>query len=116
MPEPTPENGYYYRSDHFNFAKAGVPAIYFKLGVDDREHGMEWGMARRREHDLTVYHTVADEYGPDRDLRGGLEDLQLMYAVGAELAYGRHVPSWSADSEFRAVRERSLEASRGAER
>lgn len=110
VPEPTPENGYYYRSDHFNFAKAGVPALYFKLGIDDREHGVEWGMARRREHDLTRYHTVDDEYEPGQDLRGGLEDLQLLYAVGARIARGREVPAWRPDSEFRAVRERSLQA------
>ncbi|MCP5328647.1 MAG: M28 family peptidase [Sinobacteraceae bacterium] len=112
MPEPTPENGYYYRSDHFNFAKAGVPALYFKLGIDDRERGTEGGIAQRREYELTRYHTVADEYQPGQDLRGGLEDLQLMYAVGSRLAYGREVPAWRPDSEFRAIRERSLEADR----
>ncbi|MCU0759264.1 MAG: M28 family metallopeptidase [Steroidobacteraceae bacterium] len=113
MPEPTPENGFYYRSDHFNFAKAGVPSLYIKLGIDDRERGAEWGAARRREHELTLYHTVDDEYHPGRDLRGGLEDLQLLYAVGREIAYGRRVPQWRPDSEFRAVRERSLAAGAG---
>jgi len=114
MPEPTPENGYYYRSDHFNFAKVGVPSLYVKLGIDDREHGVEWGIAKRREHELTRYHTVDDEYTPDRDLRGGLEDLQLLYEVGSQLAASRRVPQWASDSEFRAIRERSLDEARRA--
>jgi len=116
MPEPTPEKGFYYRSDHFNFAKAGVPSLYLKLGVDDRERGIEWGLARRSEHELRIYHTVADEYSPGVDLRGGLEDLQLLHAVGAGLANSREFPAWSPDSEFRAARERSLAAERGARR
>ena len=114
MPEPTSENGYYYRSDHFNFAKVGVPSLYVKLGIDDREHGVEWGIAKRREHELTRYHTVDDEYTPDRDLRGGLEDLQLLYEVGSQLAASRRVPQWASDSEFRAIRERSLDEARRA--
>jgi Zn-dependent M28 family amino/carboxypeptidase len=114
MPEPTPENGFYYRSDHFNFAKAGVPGLYIKLGIDDLERGVAWGAARRREHELTLYHTVDDEYEPGRDLRGGMQDLQLLYAVGRELADGRRMPQWRPDSEFRAVRERSRAAGQPA--
>ncbi len=106
--EPTPENGFFYRSDHFNFAKAGVPALYIKLGIEDREKGAEWARAQAAEFTLKHYHKPSDEYRPGTDLRGGLEDLQLLYEVGATLARERRFPSWYAKSEFRAARERSL--------
>lgn len=106
--EPTPENGFFYRSDHFNFAKAGVPALYIKLGIEDREKGIEWARAQAAEFTLKHYHKPSDEYRPGTDLRGGLEDLQLPYDVGAALARERRFPSWYAKSEFRAARERSL--------
>jgi Zn-dependent M28 family amino/carboxypeptidase len=116
VPEPTPQDGMYFRSDHFNFAKAGVPALYFKLGVDDRERGPAWGQAQRDEYYATRYHKSADRHVPGTDLRGGLEDLQLMYAVGDWLANSRRFPGWSPESEFRAVRERSLAEARDAAR
>jgi Zn-dependent M28 family amino/carboxypeptidase len=115
VPEPTPQDGMYFRSDHFNFAKGGVPGLYFKLGIDDRERGAAWGQAQRDEYYARRYHKSADRYEPGVDLRGGLEDLQLMYAVGEAVANGRHLPRWSPQSEFRAMRERSLaEASQAA--
>ena len=101
VPEPTPQDGMYFRSDHFNFAKAGVPGLYFKLGIDDRERGAAWGQAQRDEYYARRYHKSADRYLPGTDLRGGLEDLQLMYAVGDSLANGRTFPRWSPESEFR---------------
>ena len=106
--EPTPEKGFFFRSDHFNFAKAGVPALYFKMGVDDRERGEAWGRAQQEQFTLRDYHKPSDEYRPGTDLRGSLEDLQLMYAVGSRLARERRFPNWYADSEFRAARDRSL--------
>ena len=109
-PEPTPEKGYFFRSDHFNFAKAGVPALYFKLGIDDRAHGAAWGQAQRDEYDTNDYHKPSDEYRKGVDLRGGLEDLQLLYAVGSKLANNGNWPNWFASSEFRAARDRSRAA------
>ncbi len=106
--EPTPEKGFFFRSDHFNFAKAGVPALYFKMGVDDRERGEAWGRAQQELYTVRDYHKPSDEYRPGTDLRGSLEDLQLMYEVGARLARERRFPNWYADSEFRAARDRSL--------
>jgi len=108
MPEPTPENGFFFRSDHFNFAKVGVPALYIKLGVDDREKGAEWAKARNAEFTLKDYHKPSDEFRPDIDLRGGLEDVTLLYDIGRTLANERRFPQWYPQSEFRAARDRSL--------
>jgi Zn-dependent M28 family amino/carboxypeptidase len=105
--EPTPERGYFFRSDHFNFAKRGVPALYIKSGVDDRERGMEWRQNYYADFTAQKYHKVDDEYSPDADLRGSVEDLALLYSVGAQLAGEKAWPQWRADSEFRAARERS---------
>lgn len=108
--EPTPENGFFYRSDHFNFAKAGVPALYIKLGVEDRERGVEWAQAQVAEWTLKHYHKPSDEYRPGLDLRGGLQDIELMYEVGVRLAGERGFPNWNPKSEFRAARDRSRAA------
>lgn len=108
--EPTPENGFFFRSDHFNFAKAGVPALYIKLGFDDRERGEEWARARAAEFTLRDYHKPSDEFRPGTDLRGGLQDLELLFDVGGTLAGEKRFPGWYAKSEFRAARERSMAA------
>jgi Zn-dependent M28 family amino/carboxypeptidase len=105
--EPTPERGYFFRSDHFNFAKRGVPALYIKSGIEDRERGAEWRSKYYDDFTAQRYHKVGDEYSPDADLRGGVEDLALLYAVGARLAAEKTFPNWYQDSEFRAARDRS---------
>lgn len=108
--EPTPENGFFYRSDHFNFAKVGVPALYFKLGIEDREKGAEWAKAQAAEFTALHYHKPSDEFRPGTDLRGGVQDLELLFEVGATLAREKRFPNWYATSEFRAARDRSLAA------
>ena len=108
--EPTPENGFFYRSDHFNFAKVGVPALYFKLGIEDREKGAEWAKAQAAEFTALHYHKPSDEFRPGTDLRGGVQDLELLFDVGATLAREKRFPNWYATSEFRAARDRSLSA------
>ncbi len=108
--EPTPEKGYFFRSDHFNFAKLGVPALYIKTGVDDREHGIAWREKYYADFTAQKYHKAGDEYSPDVDLRAGVEDLALLYAVGAKLAGEKTFPNWRPDSEFRAARDRSRAA------
>jgi Zn-dependent M28 family amino/carboxypeptidase len=107
QPEPTPERGIFFRSDHFNFARRGVPALYIKSGVDDREKGIEWRQKYYADFTAQKYHKPGDEYSPEADLRGGVQDLELLYAVGAKLAAEDSWPNWSADSEFRAARDRS---------
>jgi Zn-dependent M28 family amino/carboxypeptidase len=111
-PEPTPENGFFFRSDHFNFAKVGVPALYIKLGFDDREQGEAFGRERQAAYTLNDYHKPSDEYRPGTDLRGGMQDLALLQRVGAELAQSDAFPEWYEGSEFRAARLRSLAAAR----
>lgn len=108
--EPTPERGIFFRSDHFNFAKRGVPALYIKSGVEDRENGTEWRRQYYADFTAQKYHKVGDEYSADADLRGGVQDLALLYAVGAKLAAEKSWPNWHQDSEFRAARDRSRAA------
>jgi Zn-dependent M28 family amino/carboxypeptidase len=108
--EPTPEKGFFYRSDHFNFAKVGVPALYFKMGVEDREKGVEWARAKQAEYTLRDYHKPSDEWRPGTDLRGSLEDLALLHVVGARLAREKRFPNWYPSSEFRSARDRTFAA------
>jgi Zn-dependent M28 family amino/carboxypeptidase len=109
-PEPTPERGFFYRSDHFNLAKKGVPALYIKLGTDDREKGEEAG--RKREEDWVAkrYHNPADEYDPAMDFRGSMQDLELFLAVGYRITQEKSWPQWNKGNEFRATREASDDA------
>jgi Zn-dependent M28 family amino/carboxypeptidase len=107
VPEPSPEKGYFYRSDHFNLAKKGVPVLYAESGVDHRARGADWGRARSREYLREHYHKPSDEYDPDWDLAGALEDMALYREIGRELAAGGAFPRWRAGSEFRAIRETS---------
>jgi Zn-dependent M28 family amino/carboxypeptidase len=104
-PEPTPEKGFYYRSDHFNFAKKGVPALYTKIGTDDRQHGRAFGQEQQEKYIAERYHQPSDQYSPDLDLSGSFQDLELMYRVGARVAAEKSWPEWYKNSEFRAVRE-----------
>lgn len=108
--EPTPEKGFFFRSDHFNLAKVGVPALYFERGIDDRKLGIEGGRAREAEWIIKDYHKPSDEWRPGTDLSGPLEDVALMYAVGSRLAGEKRFPNWYPTSEFRAARDRSLAA------
>lgn len=101
------EKGFYYRSDHFNFAKAGVPALYAGGGVDHFEKGEEYGLAMQAEYTRLRYHKPADEFDPNWDLRGVVEDLSALYQVGRELADGDQWPNWYEGNEFRAIRDAS---------
>lgn len=103
--EPTPENGFYFRSDHFNFAKVGVPALYAKGGIDHREKGKEYGSAQAVDYVTNRYHKPADEYSDDWDLRGMAQDVQLLYAVGKRVADSDGWPQWLEGSEFKARRD-----------
>ena len=104
-PEPTPEAGFYYRSDHFNFAKAGIPALYAKGGIDHREHGKEYGMAWQEDYRDNRYHKPGDVFESDWDLSGVIEDFELLYKVGRHVADGDEWPNWYEGNEFRAIRD-----------
>jgi Zn-dependent M28 family amino/carboxypeptidase len=107
VPEATPEKGYYYRSDHFSFAKKGVPMLYAGGGQVNREHGRAWVTEQEQDYLRRRYHQPSDEFDPTWDLRGALEDLRLYYAVARRLAAGDEWPNWNPGNEFRAIRDAS---------
>jgi Zn-dependent M28 family amino/carboxypeptidase len=113
-PDPRPEAGGFFRSDHFPFAKAGVPAVSFKAGNDLVNGGIERGQALAAEYTRERYHQQGDEYNPDWDLTGIARDGELLFAVGYSLANSNAWPNWSEDSEFRAARDRSADQRQGA--
>ena len=110
VPEPTPQNGFYFRSDHFNFARVGVPAMYGRSGLDLRAGGVEAGAAEAADYTAKRYHKTGDEFDPSWDLGGTVEDVQALYQVARRIADSDLVPQWSADSEFRAAGEARLKA------
>jgi Zn-dependent M28 family amino/carboxypeptidase len=103
-PEPTPEKGFYFRSDHFNFAKKGVPALYAKGGVDLREGGEAAGRSATDVYTRDQYHKAADQFDASWKLDGVIEDINAYYEVGKRVADGSVTPAWSEGSEFKAAR------------
>ena len=110
-PEPTPEKGYYYRSDHFSFAKRGVPMLYFKGGEDLIEGGRNAGAAFAKNFTENDYHQPSDEYREDWNWDGVMADLQLYYRLGRMLAMSSDWPNWVDGDEFKAARDASCAAS-----
>jgi len=104
-PDPSPEAGHFFRSDHFSFAKQGVPAISFGSGNDWIDGGLAAGKAADEDYTAKRYHQPADEWQADWPFTGMARDLQLLYTVGNDLANSRAWPNWSEDSEFRAARD-----------
>jgi Zn-dependent M28 family amino/carboxypeptidase len=107
-PDSEPEKGFYYRSDHFNFAKAGVPALNPDPGVDFLDKPAGFGAEKRDEWTSRDYHQPSDEVKEWWDLGGLGEDGRLLFAVGYRVANAERFPEWAPGTEFRAVRERSL--------
>ncbi|HYZ47623.1 MAG TPA: M28 family metallopeptidase [Sphingomonas sp.] len=106
-PDPHPEAGHFYRSDHFSFAKRGVPAISFEGGNDLVNGGTKRGEELAQAYVKDRYHQPADEWSSDWDLSGMTNDLGLLYTLGSNLANSREWPNWSPESEFRATRDQS---------
>jgi Zn-dependent M28 family amino/carboxypeptidase len=106
-PEPTPEKGLYFRSDHFNLAKQGVPMLYPKAGIDLVDGGPEAGRAWLDAYVANHYHKPSDQYDAAWNVAGTLADLALYYDVGRAVANESGWPQWREDSEFRAIREAS---------
>ena len=106
-PDPHPEAGHFYRSDHFSFAKVGVPAISFGDGNDLVNGGIARGEALSKEYVDKHYHQPSDEWSPAWDFTGMADDVQLLHNLGRDLANSRLWPNWSPDSEFRATRDQS---------
>lgn len=106
-PDAEPEKGFYYRSDHFEFAKIGIPAFDPDEGIEFINQPEGWGIEMRERYTNEDYHKPSDEVKDYWDLSGAVEDLELFYRMGYELASGTDWPQWSETSEFRAIRERS---------
>jgi Zn-dependent M28 family amino/carboxypeptidase len=109
-PESAPEKGFYFRSDHFNFAKVGVPALYAKGGVDHFDKGEAYGIEAMTEYTRSRYHRPSDEFDPSWDMRGMVEDLLALYQLGSELAGGSQWPNWYDGNAFKAARDASAAA------
>lgn len=109
-PDPEPEKGFFFRSDHFEFAKKGVPALYIESGVDYVDRAPGFGQMKRDEYTENDYHKVSDEIKADWDLSGGVADARALLEVGWRIAHMRNWPTWSATAEFKAARDSSLKA------
>ena len=108
MPDPEPEKGFYYRSDHFSFAKVGIPAFYADPGVEYIGKPTGYGIEKREQYTAEDYHAPSDEVKDDWDLSGAVEDLSFFYRMGHRLATSSEWPAWSETSEFRATREAQM--------
>jgi Zn-dependent M28 family amino/carboxypeptidase len=113
-PDQRPEAGYFYRSDHFNFAKAGVPSLYIKSGILLRDEPEGTGKARLDAYQANRYHKPGDEYEDSWDVGGTIEDLRLLFEVGARVANSESWPEWREGNEFRPAREKSAKSRESA--
>jgi Zn-dependent M28 family amino/carboxypeptidase len=112
-PDPETEKGFYYRSDHFEFAKIGIPAFYADTGTEYIGKSEEFSKQKRDEYTEKDYHKPSDEVKPDWDLSGAVEDAQFLLAVGYRIAQGDKFPEWKPGTEFKAKRDESLKAPAG---
>jgi Zn-dependent M28 family amino/carboxypeptidase len=106
--DPEPEKGYFYRSDHISLAKKGVPMLYADGGIDKVDGGVKAGEAAGADYREHRYHGVKDEYDPNWDLAGVVDDLNALYTVGSQIASGDKWPTWRKGNEFEAARKASL--------
>ena len=109
-PDSGPEKGRFFRSDHFEFAKVGVPALYLKSGIDFIGKPAGFGKQKTDEYTERDYHKVSDEVKPDWEFSGGVEDLRLLLDIGWRVADGSRWPEWKAGSEFKARRDAMLKS------
>jgi len=106
--DPEPEKGFYYRSDHFEFAKVGVPALYTDSGIDYVGKDANYSKQKRDEYTEKDYHKVSDEIKPDWDLAGAVDDGQLLTVIGYRVAQADKFPEWKSGSEFKAKRDEAM--------
>jgi Zn-dependent M28 family amino/carboxypeptidase len=111
LPDQEPEKGHFFRSDHFEFAKVGVPAISYGGGYDYIGRPAGWGMQKHQEFVAHDYHKPSDEVKPDWDLSGAVDDLRLLLDLGYTVAQARDIPQWKSGSEFKARRDAMMRAS-----
>ena len=107
--DPTPEKGMYFRSDHFSFAQAGVPSLYLAKGIDDVEHGKEWGLAETEKWIMENYHKPSDSYDPDIwKFDGMIDDIRIFFEVGYNLSMSEGFPEWRPGSPFKPLRDKMM--------
>jgi len=104
-----PSAGSYYRSDHFNFAKVGVPAIDIVNGFNSKEHGADWGNKQRLAYNEKDYHQPSDNFTPEMDTAGFAQIANILFNVGYKLSNETTFPAWKKGSEFKAARDKSME-------
>lgn len=107
-PDSEPEKGFYYRSDHFNFAKVGVPALNTGAGDEVIGKPAGYGKSKKDEYTAKIYHQPSDQVMADWDMTGYAEDAKLLFAVGYRVAQADKFPEWKAGNEFKAIRDKSL--------
>lgn len=108
-PDPHADKGFFYRSDQLNFARLGVPAAYADAGLDVIGQAAGWGEERQAEYEARHYHQVSDEVR-DWNLEGGVEDAQLFFYLGVQVANAARMPAWKPGDEFEAARKKALAA------
>ena len=104
--DPKPSTGLYYRSDHFNLAKVGIPSLFTGSGVDNLAHGKVWGQQQADEFFKSRYHSPQDNFDPKADVSGMVEDVRLLFDLGFRLSNETTFPKWKEGSEFKAAREK----------
>jgi Zn-dependent M28 family amino/carboxypeptidase len=105
VPDSEPEKGYYFRSDHFNFAKIGIPALYTHTGTDFEGKGKVYGQELKDNYTTKHYHQPSDEFTKTgMNLEGGVEDLKLLFQVGKRVSFSDQWPQWKEGSEFKKLR------------
>jgi Zn-dependent M28 family amino/carboxypeptidase len=110
-PDPETEKGFYYRSDHFEFAKVGVPALYIDTGTDYIGKSPEFSKQKRDEYTNNDYHKPTDEIKPDWDLSGAVEDTHLLLTIGHRVLQADRFPEWRPGTEFKAKRDEMMKGS-----
>ncbi len=104
-PDAHPEQGHFYRSDHFSFAKVGIPSVSIGGGTDYVGRPAGWGLEQAEDYTAHRYHQPSDEYRPDWDLSGAAQLAEIVYRLGTSIGNADTVPTWNADAEFKALRD-----------
>lgn len=111
-PDPRPEKGSYFRADHFAFAREGIPAIYVTSGIDHVKYGEAWTLEKMEKFVAEKYHKPSDEFDPNWDLSGAIDDLRLLFKVGYRLAMESTFPNWKEGVEYKTKRDAAMAATK----
>lgn len=110
-PDPEPEKGGYFRSDHFSFGRAGVPALYLSGGIDDIERGKEVGKQMRDKWSMEHYHKPSDEYHTDEwDFNGMINDIKVYFEVGYDLSMSKQFLDWIPGNPYKSLRDKMMQS------